>query len=135
MMKVVSAIGMHAAHVRRYLSYYFSPNTHLTGEGRQVEHDLRFAPGDQSGHLRRADVDAVEGELALGVQRASVRLASDPVDRSSTTSTSCPSASSRSTRVEPMNPAPPVTSIRVTPRPAPPPTPARRRPTPGPARR
>ena len=32
MMKVVSAIGMHAAHVRRYLSYYFSPNTHLTGE-------------------------------------------------------------------------------------------------------
>jgi len=32
MMKVVSAIGIHAAHVRRYLSYYFSPNTHLTGE-------------------------------------------------------------------------------------------------------
>ncbi len=31
-MKVIAAIWMHAAHVRRYLSYYFSPNTHLTGE-------------------------------------------------------------------------------------------------------
>src|SRR5262245_46079712 len=31
-MKVLSAISLHAAHVRRYLSYYFSPNTHLTGE-------------------------------------------------------------------------------------------------------
>jgi heparinase II/III-like protein len=30
--KVLAAIGMHAAHVKRYLSYYFSPNTHLTGE-------------------------------------------------------------------------------------------------------
>jgi hypothetical protein len=30
--KVLAAIGLHAAHVRRYLSYYFSPNTHLTGE-------------------------------------------------------------------------------------------------------
>lgn len=25
-------IGMHAAHVEKYLSHYFSPNTHLTGE-------------------------------------------------------------------------------------------------------
>ena len=31
-MKVLSAIWLHATHVRRYLSYYFSPNTHLTGE-------------------------------------------------------------------------------------------------------
>jgi hypothetical protein len=31
-MKTLSAIWLHAAHVRRYLSYYFSPNTHLTGE-------------------------------------------------------------------------------------------------------
>lgn len=30
--KVFSAIWLHAAHVRRYLSYYFSPNTHLTAE-------------------------------------------------------------------------------------------------------
>ena len=31
-MKVLAAIWRHATHVRRYLSYYFSPNTHLTGE-------------------------------------------------------------------------------------------------------
>jgi hypothetical protein len=31
-MKLLSAISLHASHVRRYLSYYFSPNTHLTGE-------------------------------------------------------------------------------------------------------
>ena len=31
-MKVLAAISLHAAHVKRYLSYYFSPNTHLTGE-------------------------------------------------------------------------------------------------------
>src|SRR5262245_23538475 len=31
-MKVMAAIWRHATHVSRYLSYYFSPNTHLTGE-------------------------------------------------------------------------------------------------------
>jgi hypothetical protein len=31
-MKVLAAIWRHATHVSRYLSYYFSPNTHLTGE-------------------------------------------------------------------------------------------------------
>src|SRR5439155_9729176 len=29
---LLSAIQAHASHVERYLSYYFSPNTHLTGE-------------------------------------------------------------------------------------------------------
>ncbi|HKQ61352.1 MAG TPA: heparinase II/III family protein, partial [Candidatus Polarisedimenticolaceae bacterium] len=29
---VLKWISIHAAHVARYLSYYFSPNTHLTGE-------------------------------------------------------------------------------------------------------
>ena len=42
--------------------------------------------------------------------RASARLPSEPVDRSSTTSTVWPSASSRSTTWEPRNPAPPTTS-------------------------
>ena len=31
-MKVLAAIWRHAIHVSSYLSYYFSPNTHLTGE-------------------------------------------------------------------------------------------------------
>ena len=30
--EIVQGIGAHAAHVEKYLSYYFSPNTHLTGE-------------------------------------------------------------------------------------------------------
>ena len=30
--RIVRAIWAHATHVERYLSYYFSPNTHLTGE-------------------------------------------------------------------------------------------------------
>ncbi|MBI4638160.1 MAG: alginate lyase family protein [Candidatus Rokubacteria bacterium] len=30
--RMVEGIWTHAAHVERYLSYYFSPNTHLTGE-------------------------------------------------------------------------------------------------------
>jgi len=30
--KIMAAIWLHAAHVKRFLSYYFSPNTHLTGE-------------------------------------------------------------------------------------------------------
>lgn len=31
-MNLLAAVCRHAQHVRRYLSYYFSPNTHLTGE-------------------------------------------------------------------------------------------------------
>src|SRR3954451_23310059 len=45
--------------------------------------------------------------------RASVRLASTPEDRSSMAWPPPPPASSRSTSVEPMNPAPPVTITRT----------------------
>src|SRR5262249_31910128 len=31
-MQIVRGLHEHARHVARYLSYYFSPNTHLTGE-------------------------------------------------------------------------------------------------------
>jgi len=30
--RIVAALCLHARHIARYLSYYFSPNTHLTGE-------------------------------------------------------------------------------------------------------
>jgi len=30
--RILSAVWHHAAHIRRYLSYYYSPNTHLTAE-------------------------------------------------------------------------------------------------------
>src|SRR5580704_1016468 len=45
--------------------------------------------------------------------RASARFEREPVEKSSTTSTSWPSTRRRSTRFEPMNPAPPVTSVRI----------------------
>jgi hypothetical protein len=32
LMKVLAAIWVHAEHIRRHLSFYFSPNTHLTAE-------------------------------------------------------------------------------------------------------
>jgi hypothetical protein len=32
LLKLLAAIWFHATHIRRFLSYYFSPNTHLTGE-------------------------------------------------------------------------------------------------------
>ena len=44
---------------------------------------------------------------------APARLASLPLDRSSTIVTLSPRATSASTRCEPMNPAPPVTSVRM----------------------
>jgi len=44
-----------------------------------------------------------------GCERALARFPSEPFERSSTASTRQPSARSRSTSVEPMNPAPPVT--------------------------
>ncbi len=43
--------------------------------------------------------------------RASARLARLPLDRSSATRTRCPSTRRRSTRCEPMNPAPPTTAM------------------------
>src|SRR6185312_15904908 len=30
--ELLDLAGAHAAHIERYLSYYFAPNTHLTGE-------------------------------------------------------------------------------------------------------
>ena len=47
---------------------------------------------------------------AATAPRASLRLPNDPVERSSTTSTTSPSAIRRSTRCDPRNPAPPMTS-------------------------
>ena len=35
---VLAAVWQHAVYVRRYLSYYFSPNTHLTGEALGLLH-------------------------------------------------------------------------------------------------
>ena len=57
--------------------------------------------------------EAVEAGLALVQEPASAKFDSEPDEKSSTTSTSCPSTRSRSTRLDPMKPAPPVTSVRM----------------------
>src|SRR3954470_19360906 len=48
-------------------------------------------------------------------ESASSRFSRFPVERSSTTTTSSPRSTSRSTRFDPMNPAPPVTTARMGP--------------------
>jgi hypothetical protein len=47
--RLFAAIHAHAAHVRKYLSYYFSPNTHLTGEALGL-----FYAGTMFPHFRDA---------------------------------------------------------------------------------
>ena len=42
---IVNGIERHAAHVERYLSYYFSPNTHLTGEALGLFYAGTLLPG------------------------------------------------------------------------------------------
>src|SRR2546427_3460001 len=48
-LNVLEAISSHATHVERYLSYYFAPNTHLTGEALGL-----FYAGTVFPELRRA---------------------------------------------------------------------------------
>ena len=87
------------------------PDVGLRGE---MEDELGPPAGHQFDDRRRRDVEMVDrGAPGRRCPRASARLDSEPVEKSSTTSTSWPSASSRSTRFEPMKPAPPVTRVRM----------------------
>ena len=43
--RVLTSLSAHASHVERYLSYYFSPNTHLTGEALGLFHAGVVFPG------------------------------------------------------------------------------------------
>jgi hypothetical protein len=81
---------------------------------RQVEHHLglgvaRSAPPATARGCRSC-AGGTGGRASTGRRRGWPTI---PLERSSTTSTSWPSASSRSTRVDPMKPAPPVTSARM----------------------
>ena len=87
----------------------------VAGDEREVEHLARAAHRDQAWRGRRCTRRAcgcAARRRRAGPPRPgpSARLASEPVERSSTTSTGRPSAISRSTRWEPTNPAPPMTS-------------------------
>ena len=47
--RLLASVHAHAAHIRKYLSYYFSPNTHLTGEALGL-----FYAGTMFPHFRHA---------------------------------------------------------------------------------
>jgi hypothetical protein len=86
--EMIRSIGVHAAHVERYLSHYFSPNTHLTGEAlgllyagtlfpelrrarRWCEQAIRIL-GEQS--LRQISPDGVYVEQATCYQRYTAEI-------------------------------------------------------------
>src|SRR4029077_6884589 len=50
-MRLVNSLELHARHVERYLSTYFSPNTHLTGEALGLFYVGTVLP--DSSHARR----------------------------------------------------------------------------------
>jgi len=81
--RIVRSIWAHADHIERYLSYYFSPNTHLTGEAlglayvglvfpelpradRWRELGMRILVAESARHVLD---DGVYFELATGYQR------------------------------------------------------------------
>jgi len=81
--RIVRSIWAHAAHAERYLSYYFSPNTHLTGEALGLVYAGLIFPGlpraarwrelgarilvDES--ARQILADGVHFELSTGYHR------------------------------------------------------------------
>ena len=81
--RIVRSIWAHAAHVERYLSYYFSPNTHLTGEALGLVYaGLIFPELPRADHWRELGTrilveqsarhildDGVYFELSTGYQR------------------------------------------------------------------
>ena len=73
---------------------------------RLVEHDL----ADRRSRRRTAASSATEPSTSVA---PAAMFAANPVLRSSSTTTWSPRATSASTRWEPMNPAPPVTSARI----------------------
>ena len=76
--------------------------------GRQVEDALGPEPLD-GGEDRLGVGDVELGHLTPGLE-APARFSRLPLEKSSSTSTSSPRAAKASTRCEPMNPAPPVTT-------------------------
>ena len=85
---LLAAIWSHATHVERFLSYYFSPNTHLTGEAlglfyagtlfpefRLAQRWRRLGAKILEGEVaRQVHADGVHFELATGYQRYTVDI-------------------------------------------------------------
>jgi hypothetical protein len=71
--RILASIHAHAAHVRRYLSYYFSPNTHLTGEALGL-----FYAGTMFPHFRDAADWRSTGAQIL-IEQSRVQISDDGV--------------------------------------------------------
>ena len=71
--KLFASIHAHAAHVRKYLSYYFSPNTHLTGEALGL-----FYAGTLFPHFRDAADWRATGMRIL-VEQSRIQIGDDGV--------------------------------------------------------
>ena len=80
-----------------------------------MEHHVGVGARDDVGQLRVPDVDRDEGEATGAVMPVGRREVGSggAALRLSTPVTWCPSFNRRSTRVEPMNPAAPVTRVRI----------------------
>src|SRR6266404_4169282 len=72
---------------------------------------MAFAPAASSDNSAQVEIlDSIT--RTFGFPATARRFSALPVEKSSITTTVFPSAKSRSTRCEPMNPAPPVTKIK-----------------------
>jgi hypothetical protein len=60
--RLARSIASHAAHVERYLSYYFSPNTHLTGEALGLLYAAAMVDCRQSARWRALGISILETE-------------------------------------------------------------------------
>lgn len=66
--RLLASVHAHAAHIRKYLSYYFSPNTHLTGEALGL-----FYAGTMFPHFRdAADWRATGARILIEQSRAQI---------------------------------------------------------------
>ena len=71
--RLVAVIRAHAMHVRKYLSYYFSPNTHLTGEALGL-----FYAGVMFPHFREAADWRATGARIL-IEQSRIQITDDGV--------------------------------------------------------
>jgi hypothetical protein len=71
--KLFASIHAHASHVRKYLSYYFSPNTHLTGEALGL-----FYAGTMFPHFRDAADWRATGARIL-IEQSRIQISDDGV--------------------------------------------------------
>jgi hypothetical protein len=73
MTRLLASVHAHAAHIRKYLSYYFSPNTHLTGEALGL-----FYAGTMFPHFRDA-ADWRSTGAGILIEQSRIQISDDGV--------------------------------------------------------